>query len=131
MSVQPHPVLLFILFALAAAAGGMLRFAISNAVARQWGVLFPLATLLVNSSGAFAIGVVSAGLLTNPAYASWGIVISIGFLGSYTTVSSFSLQTISLWQSHHYKQALLNIGLSFGLCLALVCCGYALGSALW
>ena len=117
--------------ALAAAAGGMLRFAVANTVARLWGVQFPLATLLVNSSGALAIGFIAALVLAKPDFADCGLVISVGFLGSYTTVSSFSLQTVILWQSHHYRQALLNIGLSFGLCLSLVCAGFSLGNLIW
>ncbi|WP_205620386.1 fluoride efflux transporter CrcB [Arsukibacterium perlucidum] len=117
--------------ALAAAAGGMLRFAVANTVARFWGVQFPLGTLLVNSSGALVIGFIAALVLAKPDFSDWGLVISVGFLGSYTTVSSFSLQTVILWQSHHYRQALLNIGLSFGLCLSLVCAGFSLGNLIW
>jgi CrcB protein len=119
------------LLAVAAAAGGMLRFAVTSIIARYWGVQFPLAILLVNASGALAIGVVAAMLAAKPDMSGAGLVIMVGFLGSYTTVSSFSLQTISLWQSRHYQQALLNVGLSFGLCLSLVWCGYAVGGLLW
>ncbi|KKO46194.1 hypothetical protein WG68_07010 [Arsukibacterium ikkense] len=115
------------LVALAAAAGGMLRFAFSNIIAKYWGVQFPLATLLINSSGALAIGMVAAWLQASPDYASWGTVLIVGLLGSYTTVSSFSLQTLALWQSQHYQQALLNIGLSFSLCLSMVFAGFRLG----
>lgn len=126
-----HPLLLVILVAVAAAAGGILRFAISSTIARHWGVQFPLATLVINSSGAFAIGLVAA--LMSPAadFSNWGMIITVGFLGSYTTVSSFSLQTVSLWQSRHYQLALLNIGLSFGLAVSLVFAGFGLGSWFW
>ncbi|WP_290610320.1 fluoride efflux transporter FluC [Arsukibacterium sp. UBA3155] len=127
MSIQTHPALLLLLLAAAAAAAGMLRFAVTSIIARYWGVQFPLATLLVNSSGALAIGVVAA----MPDLSTLGLIMMVGFLGSYTTVSSFSLQTISLWQSRHYQQAMLNVGLSFGLCLSLVWCGYAAGGLLW
>ncbi len=119
------------LLAFAAAVGGMLRFAVTSIIARYCGVQFPLATLLVNSSGALAMGLVAAMLAAKPDMSGAGLVMMVGFLGSYTTVSSFSLQTISLWQSHHYRQALLNIGLSFGLCLSLVWCGYSAGCLLW
>lgn len=108
----------------------MLRFAITSIIARRWGVQFPLATLLINASGALFIGLVAALLTTHADLSTWALPVSVGFLGSYTTVSSFSLQTLSLWQSHHYQQALLNVGLSFGLCLGLVFAGYSLGSAL-
>jgi len=123
--------LVILAIALAAAAGGMLRFAISNGIARQWGVQFPLATLLVNSSAALLIGLLSAWFSALPQQAGFSEVIAVGFLGSYSTVSSFSLQTLILWQSHHYRQALLNIGLSFGLCLSLVFAGFSLGNLIW
>lgn len=123
--------MLILLLALAAATGGMLRFALSNIVARRWGVQFPLATLLVNSSGALMMGLLAAWLVAFPERAGWELVIGVGLLGSYTTVSSFSLQTLILWQNHHYRQALLNIGLSFGLCLTLLMVGFMLGSRLW
>lgn len=111
--------------------GGMLRFAIANVIARAWGVQFPLGTLLVNSSAALLIGLLAAWLAVFPEHTGWGQVIAGGLLGSYSTVSSFSLQTLILWQSHHYRQALLNIGLSFGLCLSLVFAGFKLGKLIW
>tara|TARA_R110002126_G_scaffold15185_17_gene62565 strand:+ start:12469 stop:12831 length:363 start_codon:yes stop_codon:yes gene_type:complete len=119
------------LLSVSAAAAGMLRFAVTAIIARYWGVQFPLATLLINGSGALAMGVAAAMLAARPDLSAAGLVIMVGFLGSYTTVSSFSLQTISLWQSRHYQQALLNVALSFGLCLSLVCCGYAAGGLFW
>ncbi|WP_281256379.1 fluoride efflux transporter CrcB [Arsukibacterium tuosuense] len=122
--------MLFILI-VAAAAGGMLRFAVSNSLARFWGVQFPLGTLLVNSSGALMMGMLAAWLAAFPDRAAWAQLIAVGFLGSYSTVSSFSLQTLILWQSHHYRQAVLNIGLSLGLCLSLVFAGFSLGKLIW
>jgi len=109
----------------------MLRFTIANIIARRWGVQFPLGTLLVNSSAALMMGLLAAWLAVFPEYTGWGQVIAGGLLGSYSTVSSFSLQTLILWQSHHYRQALLNIGLSFGLCLSLVLAGFNLGKLIW
>ncbi|WP_290616845.1 MULTISPECIES: fluoride efflux transporter FluC [unclassified Arsukibacterium] len=131
MSLQIHTALLLVALALAAAVGGMLRFAIANVIARRWGVQFPLGTLLVNSSAALMMGLLAAWLAVFPAYTGWGQVIAGGLLGSYSTVSSFSLQTLILWQSHHYRQVLLNIGLSFGLCLSLVLVGFKLGNLIW
>jgi fluoride exporter len=81
------------------AAGGMTRFWLADAVAHRYGERFPWGTLVVNVSGALAAGICAA-LLSNwhtgeTASLAWRLGI-VGFLGSYTTVSSFSLQTLAL-----------------------------------
>ena len=126
----------WLLFLLACAAGGMLRFAVAGAVARRWGGEFPFGTLVVNLSGALAIGVVG-GLVTGLASGvgwlatpgAW-LVIVTGFLGSYTTVSSFSLQTLSLFHEGHSGRALANILLSLAGGLLAVVLGFEAGSAI-
>ncbi|TFH85341.1 CrcB family protein [Billgrantia azerbaijanica] len=80
------------------ALGGMGRLAVSNAVARRWGAAFPWGTLAVNLSGALGMGLL-AGLLGGPGEAgpAWSLA-AVGLLGGYTTVSSLSLQVLTLWQ---------------------------------
>ena len=112
-----------LLVALGGALGGMGRFAISNLLARKYGQQFPWGTLLVNASGAMAAGWL-LGTLGFPEHASsslWLMSVT-GLLGGYTTVSSFSLQTLGLWRNGHPIRALINIiaTLLFGLCLAYV-----------
>jgi CrcB protein len=53
-----------------------------------------------------------------------------GFLGCYTTVSSFSLQTLTLARNGEAVHALGNIVFSVGLCLAAVSCGFLLADQL-
>lgn len=125
------PIPAWLPFLLACAAGGMLRFAVAGAVARRWGAQFPLGTLVVNLSGALALGLVSGllggqGWLASPE--AWLVVVT-GFLGSYTTVSSFSLQTLSLIHEGHAARALANIGLSLAGCLLAVALGFEAGLA--
>ncbi|APE30980.1 camphor resistance protein CrcB [Halomonas aestuarii] len=79
--------------------GGMARLAVGNAVAHRLGAGFPWGTLAVNLSGALLMGVL-AGLL-DPTSSSPGpawSLLAVGLLGGYTTVSSFSLQTLTLVQ---------------------------------
>lgn len=80
------------------ALGGMGRLALGNAVARRWGAAFPWGTLAVNLSGALGMGLL-AGLLGGPGEAgpAWSLA-AVGLLGGYTTVSSLSLQVLTLWQ---------------------------------
>ncbi|MEQ5803739.1 CrcB family protein [Halomonas sp. H10-9-1] len=80
--------------------GGMARLALGNAVGRRLGAQLPWGTLAVNLSGALAMGLL-AGVLGLPAAGvpdtAWSL-LGIGLLGGYTTVSSLSLQALSLWQ---------------------------------
>jgi fluoride exporter len=109
--------------------GGMARFLVSGAVARRVGETFPWGTMIVNVSGALAIGslggMASTGqgifAMPNP----WLFAVT-GFLGCYTTVSSFSLQTLSLARDGEMKKAAGNVLLSLSLCLAAAALGFVM-----
>ncbi|OAF15972.1 fluoride efflux transporter CrcB [Bradyrhizobium neotropicale] len=109
--------------------GGCARYFVSGAIARRMGETFPWGTMTINVSGAFLIGIFGA-LATHPGsvFASpnpWLFAVT-GFLGCYTTVSSFSLQTLTLARSGEQLSALGNIVFSVGLCLTSVSCGFFL-----
>ena len=113
--------------AVGCALGGAARFFVSGLVARGIGETFPWGTMAVNVSGTLALGVLAglaeAGLL-DPAAPGWQLG-AVGFLGSYTTVSSFSLQTLALVRDGELGRAAGNVVLSLGLCLAAVAAGFA------
>lgn len=112
--------------------GGSARYFLSGAIARRLGETFPWGTMTINVTGAFVIGIFGA-LATHPGsiFASPGpwLFAVTGFLGCYTTVSSFSLQTLSLARSGEPLHALGNIVLSVGLCLTAVACGFFLADS--
>ncbi len=117
-----------LLVCLGGALGGMARFWISGMVARRFGETFPWGTLTVNVSGAACIGALAALLLEpgRPAGATvplWAVLV-VGGLGSYTTVSSFSLQTLSLARNGEPLRAALNVVGSLVLGLAAAAAGY-------
>ena len=120
--------LLFV--ALGSALGGMARFFVSGWVARRIGETFPWGTLIVNLSGAFVIGVFGAlastghGWFTTPG--PWLFAVT-GFLGCYTTVSSFSLQTITLARQGETLRAACNVMFTLVLGLIAVLLGFASG----
>ena len=125
MDDLPH---LILWVALGSAAGGVARFAVSGLVARGIGETFPWGTMVVNVTGAFAIGFLSVAaqrlsLFDRPE--AWPLIVT-GFLGSYTTVSSFSLQTLALARDGETLRAAANIVLTLGLCLAAVTAGVVL-----
>lgn len=116
---------------LGSALGGVARFFVSGAVGRRIGETFPWGTLVVNVSGALAIGFVAAHATIHSLFqipATWNLAV-VGFLGSYTTVSSFSLQTLALVRDGELLLATGNIVLSLVLCLSAVALGYAAGTA--
>jgi CrcB protein len=118
-----------LLVALGGALGGMGRFAVSNLLAHYLGKAFPWGTLAVNASGAFIAGWLlgTQGLPSVPS-PLWLLTV-VGLLGGYTTVSSFSLQTIELWQSGQTLRASINIGATLLFGLVMVTLGWVLSGA--
>ena len=109
--------------------GGVARYFISGLVARRVGETFPWGTLFINVSGSFLIGILGgmaqddASLMASPD--PWLFAVT-GFLGCYTTVSSFSLQTLSLARDGQSGRALIYTVISVILCLAAAAAGFAL-----
>jgi fluoride exporter len=114
---------------LGSALGGIARYFVSGFVARRVGETFPWGTLIINVSGAFVIGIFGAlaedntSLLAVPD--AWLFAVT-GFLGCYTTVSSFSLQTLSLARNGEGSHAAGYVLLSVVLCLTAAALGFAL-----
>ena len=111
--------------------GAVARYFVSGFVARRVGETFPWGTLFINVSGAFMIGVFGAmaengaSLLASPD--TWLFAVT-GFLGCYTTVSSFSLQSLSLARDGEIDRAAGYVGASVALCLGAVTLGFTLAS---
>ena len=112
--------------AVGATFGTPARFYISGVVARSLGETIPWGTFVVNVSGCLIIGVVAAvalaqGLSSGSLY--W-LLAATGFLGSYTTVSSFALQTRALMRDGQLRLAAIYALLSLLSCLAAVGAGF-------
>src|SRR5688572_22427023 len=118
--------LLFI--GLAGFFGTLGRYWVSGIVARRYGETFPAGTLVVNLFGCFLVGLLFY-LLQERFLVSQtvGTVILIGFLGGFTTFSSFGLQTFTLLQERELGLAFLNLGIANAGGLLLVWAGYTLG----
>ncbi|WP_027389088.1 fluoride efflux transporter CrcB [Chrysiogenes arsenatis] len=103
------------------ALGALSRFYLGSLVTRLAGSAFPLGTLLINVSGSFFIGAIfiffyDKGLVSN----ELRLAVAVGFLGAFTTFSTFSLETLVLWRDGLWGLAFLNIlaniVLSLGAC---------------
>ena len=115
-----------LLIALGAAIGANLRYAVSVGAAQRWGSAFPYGTLIINVSGSMLIGVVLALAARTGMTAPWKLLLVTGFLGGYTTFSSFAWETFQLVVEGGVGPALLNIAGSVGLGLG----GVAVGATL-
>lgn len=123
-----------LLVALGGALGACARVWLAGAVTRRMGETFPWGTLVVNVSGAVMIGLLAAAFLHADGVAqgwreTW-LLLVVGILGSYTTVSSFSLQTLALAREGEGGRAALNVMASLGLCLAAALAGHRAGLVL-
>ena len=107
--------------------GSAARYGIGVALVRASAAIsFPLATLLVNITGSFLIGLLLSGVrLSDDAR----IFLIVGVLGGFTTFSSFSMDTLELWREAGAGRAASNIVFNVLLCLLAVWIGDTLGRA--
>src|SRR6478672_8362530 len=111
-----------LMLGLAGAAGAASRFAFSEWATKRWPGTFPLATLLINVTGAFALGLLmtAGGTGAGGTLEQARLVLGTGFLGGYTTFSTLSYDTHSLYRSGQMRAAGLNAlgSLAIGLAAA-------------
>jgi CrcB protein len=107
-----------LLLGLAGATGAAARFAFSEWATRREKGSFPLATLLINVTGAFALGLLTTAGGQSGALAQARLVLGTGFLGGYTTFSTLSYDTHSLFRSGQTRAAWLNALGSLGIGVA-------------
>jgi CrcB protein len=87
---------------------------------------FPWATFVINVSGSFAIGFLTALLARWSPHSHIRLLVVVGFLGGYTTFSTFAIESVTLWQRGEWAASLANMG---GSVLA-GCAAVVLGAAL-
>jgi CrcB protein len=102
--------------------GALARFWLDGAVSRRVGGVFPAGTLAVNLSGSVALGVLVGAGVGGDAL----LVAGTGFLGAYTTFSTWMLESERLGEDGRWRALALNLGLSLALGLA----AFALGRGL-
>ncbi|PPD57616.1 fluoride efflux transporter CrcB [Dehalogenimonas etheniformans] len=117
-----------ILIAGAGALGSVCRYALSGAVYAALGQNFPYGTLVVNVIGSFLLGLLmQMGLNTDLIPPHLRTVVAIGFLGAFTTFSTFTYETVQFIQDGAWGSAALNIATSLILGIAAVIAGIYTG----
>lgn len=111
--------------------GANARYLLGRLLLGRVGDGFPVATLLVNVSGSFAIGLVLT-LLTERWVAdpAWRLLIVVGFLGGYTTFSAYAFETISLIEREQWARAAAYV-LASNVVGLLACAGGMALVRLW
>jgi CrcB protein len=122
-----------IVIAFGGAFGAVMRFLVSTGLYQWLGRGFPYGTLLVNIVGSFLIGLLSETLILQRVTIAldYRSAILVGFIGAFTTFSTFSLETFYLLEQGQIGKAGLNIAISVSSCLAAVWLGLLCGRVLF
>jgi len=112
--------------AIGGALGSIARYALSTWIFDVSSHKFPYATLAVNVLGSFVMGILFVIIVEKAALPTeMRSLLMIGFLGAFTTFSTFSLDALGLWQNGHVFMSLVYMLATVILCLI------AISSAIW
>jgi CrcB protein len=118
----------FLLISIGAILGANARYWVGDWAAQRWGSAFPLGTLLINLSGSFVLGLfitlATERFMLDP---RWRTFFAIGFLGAYTTFSTYTYESMNLINQGQWLAGLANLLGSALLGALAVFLGIALG----
>ena len=115
---------LIVLLGVAGALGALSRYALGGVVQRWTGASFPYGTLVINVLGCLIIGYfMQFALTTDIISPDIRTLVTIGFLGAFTTFSTFSYETTKLLEDGQFVSVILNIAANVGLGLAATLLG--------
>ncbi|MEQ1474419.1 MAG: fluoride efflux transporter CrcB [Candidatus Acidiferrum sp.] len=118
-----------LLIALLGAAGTLARYGLQGAVQVRSGGTFPYATLLVNLTGCFFLGLIGQYTLNRMVISpDWRVAIAVGFFGGYTTFSSFGWETAKMMEAGEWTRASAYVGASVAAGLLLTVAGIRLAN---
>jgi len=111
--------------------GAVARYMIALWIGQKWGKSFPLGTFVINVSGSFLIGLLMSlfteRFMVNP---QWRLLLVVGFLGAYTTFSTFEYETGALLRDGEWVISAMNVILSVAAGFAALKTGELLARAI-
>lgn len=111
--------------------GAIARFWLGGYVGDRMGSRFPWGTFIINCSGSFVVGFIITLLAERTHWSpNWRYLIPVGFVGAYTTFSTFEYETLRAMQDGNFVIAALNIVLSVVLGFVAVWMGVVAGQAI-
>lgn len=121
----------FLLISAGAILGANARYWLGDWAAQKWGAGFPIGTLIINLTGSLLLGLfltLAAGrLMLDP---RWRLLFAVGFLGAYTTFSTYTYESFNLLAKGQWLAGLLNLLGSTILGVIAVAIGAFLGKLL-
>ena len=104
---------------IAGGIGSVARYLMSSFALRIFGMTYPYGTLSVNVVGSFLMGLIMESSLSSSTISpTLRLILTTGFLGGFTTYSSFNQETLQQLQSGDYQKTFLYILLMFVFCIA-------------
>ncbi len=111
--------------------GALMRYIVSSFVMEKTGAQFPYGTMTVNVLGSFAMGFLAMLLVERIGLDPLiRLTLFVGFLGAFTTFSTFSMETFNLFEQGQHLRALLNMLLNVSLCVLAVWLGVIAGKSI-
>ena len=116
------------LVALGGAFGAALRYAVSEFFSSD---SFPYATLSVNLVGSFLLGILAVGLAQNLLSNNMALLLGTGVLGAFTTMSTFSVETIQMFDQGQSTSAMVYVLTTMMLSPVLALFGWKLAESVF
>lgn len=104
-----------LLIALAGGTGATLRFIVDGFIGQRNRLSVPLGTWVINTTGSFALGVMTGFAMRDPALGEIAVIIGTGLIGGYTTFSTASVEGVALAMREGPRAGLVAVGHATGM----------------